>query len=57
MEGFNPVALRVDPVNGTVSATVNGSAVGPFAVPAFTPAFIAIAGQGNVNNLVVRSVP
>lgn len=57
VNGFNAVALRVDPVNGTVSAKLNGVDVGTFAVPAFTPAFIAIEGQGNVDNLVVRSVP
>jgi hypothetical protein len=57
MLGYNPVALRVDPVAQTVSATVDGIAVGTFPVPAFTPAFIAIEGQGNIDNLVVRSVP
>lgn len=57
LNGFNPVSLRVDPSTQTVSATINGVALGTFVVPGVAPSYLAIEGQGIADNLIVRTVP
>jgi hypothetical protein len=57
LSGYNPIALQVDPVAGTVSATVNGVAYGPFAAPGIAPRYVAMEGQGVLDNFVVRALP
>jgi hypothetical protein len=56
LSGFTPVTITVDPAAQTVSATVDGSAVGTWAAHV-TPSFIAFEGQGWADDLVVRTLP
>lgn len=53
LSGYNPVSLRYDPVAGQVSATVNGVTVGPFDAAGVAPSFLALEGQGVLDNLLV----
>ena len=56
LDGFNPVSLVIDPVAQTVSATVNGIDLGTY--PARVgPSFLALEGQGWVDDLIVRALP
>jgi hypothetical protein len=57
LSGYDPVALRYDPVAGAASVTVNGVASGPYAVAGVAPRYVAIEGQGVLDDLVVRSIP
>ncbi len=54
--GFNTVKLHVDPLAGTVSASLNGTFIGSFPLTV-APRSIALEGQGYVDNLVVRLAP
>jgi hypothetical protein len=56
MLGFNTLSLRIDPVAHTVGATVNGTFIGAFPL-AVAPKYLALEGQGIVDNLVVRLAP
>jgi hypothetical protein len=57
LSGYNPIAIRVDPVAGTVSAVVNGMVIGPFAATGIAPRYAAFEGQGVLDNFVVRTLP
>ncbi|MFL5457968.1 MAG: hypothetical protein ACJ78X_16325 [Myxococcales bacterium] len=54
--GFNPVAITVDPSAQTVTVTYNGTDLGTWSV-AVTARFIAFEGQGVADDVVVRTVP
>jgi hypothetical protein len=56
LSGYNPVALRYDPVARTLTANVAGIALGPFDVAGVAPRYVALEGQGWVDDFVVRSV-
>jgi hypothetical protein len=56
LQGFTPVSLVVDPVAQTVSATLNGIDLGTYAARV-SPSFIALEGQGWVDDLIVRTLP
>jgi hypothetical protein len=53
--GFNRVAITVDPAAQTVTVTYNGTDLGTWAL-AVTSKFIAFEGQGVADNVVVRTV-
>ena len=56
LSGFTPVTITVDPAAQTVSAIVDGGAVGTWAARV-APSFIAFEGQGWGDDLVVRTIP
>jgi len=56
-EGYNQIALRYDPAAGKAFATVGGVTVGPFDASVLAPRFVALEGQGHLDNLQVRPVP
>lgn len=53
---FNRMAIRYDPVAGTVSASVNGLELGSYALQ-ISPAFAGFEGVGTVDNFVIRTGP
>jgi len=55
--GFDPMALRYDPVAQTASAVVDGLEVGPFPVSIPAPKYVGFEGVGVLDNFVVRLVP
>jgi hypothetical protein len=55
LNGYNPVAITVDPVAQTVEVALDGVDLGTWAMRV-TPKFIAFEGQGVADEMVVRTV-
>ena len=55
-EGFNQMKLRVDPISQTVSASVNGTELGPFAVDIGTPRYVGFEGVAIADNFFIRTL-
>lgn len=55
-ESWNQLKLRVDPVAGTVSASINGTDIGPFPLNVGSPKYAGFEGVGLGDNFVIRTV-
>ena len=56
LQGWNPIAISYDPTAQTVSAVLNGAAIGPFDARGVSPSYTVIEGQGVLDNFVVRAL-
>lgn len=56
LDGFNPLSITVDPAAQTVDVVLNGVNLGTFTARV-SPSYIAVEGQGFVDDIVVRTVP
>ena len=52
--GFNRLALRYDPSTSTATLTLQGEAIGSYAVTIAPPRYVAFEGVGILDNFVVR---
>ena len=52
--GWDPIALRYDPVAQTVTLRVNGETIGTYPFTMAPPRYVGLEGIGVLDNFVVR---